>query len=440
MQCRVFLSTLSGWRTLRLFSSSHKPGHVAMSSSEQITDGGGAILQRLQVASVPCEPSDGLLQGLSIAVKDSYDIKGYKTGNGSPSWRTTHPVAEKTAPAVEKLLSAGGILVAKTVMDEMAYSIEGQNYHYGTPVNPTCQKRIPGGSSSGTASAVGQGLADVGLGGDTGGSVRIPASFCGLYGIRPTHGRVNISGSCPLAPSFDTGGWFARDASLLAKVGEVLLEGPSVRLPTPTRWLVGVDAFEICPNDVTGAIYEPLANNMDKIADVFSKPEETIICDDPGGLFDWAEVFRICQGYEIWCTHGEWVRMHSPTFGPGVQERFEMASKISEKEFHEMDRRRTSIASRMENMLKDSVLMIPTVSGPAPFKGLDVEEMQSFRKQTLALTCIAGLAGLPQVTMPILPGKNIEGSRPTLGLSLIGRRGSDESLLTIAQRLSSILK
>lgn len=164
---------------------------------------GGAVVQRLKL-----EKTDqvGALSNLTVAVKDSYDIAGLTTGNGSPDWLESHPVATATAPAVDKLLDAGATVVAKTVMDEMAYSIEGQNHHYGTPLNPASPDRIPGGSSSGSVSAVAQGLADIGLGGDTGGSVRVPASFCGLFGIRPTHGRVNITGSVPLAPSFDTVG------------------------------------------------------------------------------------------------------------------------------------------------------------------------------------------------------------------------------------------
>ena len=172
---------------------------------DQARDGsGGAVVERLSLKLATDQV--GALSNLTVAVKDSYDIAGFPTGNGSPDWLESHPVVTATAPAVDKLLKAGATVVAKTVMDEMAYSIEGQNHHYGTPLNPASPDRIPGGSSSGSASAVAQGLADIGLGGDTGGSIRIPASFCGLFGFRPTHGRVNIAGSVPLAPSFDTGG------------------------------------------------------------------------------------------------------------------------------------------------------------------------------------------------------------------------------------------
>lgn len=173
---------------------------------------GGAVLERLSLKLASDQV--GVLSNLTVAVKDSYNIAGLATSNGSPDWLESHPVATVTAPAVGKLLNAGATIVAKTVMDEMAYSIEGQNHHYGTPLNPASPDRIPGGSSSGSASAVAQGLADIGLGGDTGGSIRIPASFCGLFGIRPTHGRVNITGSVPLAPSFDTGGEYCNGCLL----------------------------------------------------------------------------------------------------------------------------------------------------------------------------------------------------------------------------------
>src|SRR3954452_19075157 len=176
--------------------------------------------------------ADGALARLSCGIKDLYDVAGYKTGFGNPDWLATHDAAAVTAPPVQSLLDAGAHIVGKTHTDELAYSLNGENAHYGTPVNVNAAGRIPGGSSSGSAAAVYAGLVDFALGSDTGGSVRAPASFCGIYGMRPSHGRISLDAACPLAPSFDTAGWFARDATVMERVGAVLFsEAPVSRLP-----------------------------------------------------------------------------------------------------------------------------------------------------------------------------------------------------------------
>lgn len=409
-------------------------------ASSALHSGNGAWIEEFSVPiQTPTPAQPRTLEGFTVAVKDSYDIAGHKTGNGSPAWRDSHPAASATAPAVDKLIKAGAIIVGKCVMDEMAYSIEGQNYHYGTPLNPVGAERIPGGSSSGTASAVAQGLADFGLGGDTGGSVRVPASFCGLFGFRPTHGRVDISGSVPLASAFDTGGWMTRDAELLEKVGGVLLEGPSAPLPKPVRWLVGTEAFKMCSKEVASRIYEPLSAAMDGLGGVLSSPIETSVCGDGESLIDWFEVFRVCQAHEIWRTHGAWVQASERAFGPGIKERFEMASKITDEQFEAASRRRAAISARLDAMLDGSVLMIPTTSSEAPIKGLGVEELQQLRTTTLALTSIAGLGGLPQVTIPV-SGADGAGGQAPVGLSLVGPRGSDEALLTLGTALAKVFR
>src|SRR6202163_733421 len=174
----------------------------------------------------------GRLLGCSFAVKDVFDLAGYRTGNGHPRWLETHPPAERTASAVERLLAAGARMVGKTYCDEMTYSINGENVHYGTPINPKAPGHVPGGSSSGSAAAVSGGLVDLALGTDCGGSVRIPASYCGIIGLRPTHGRVSDKGVLPFGPSFDVVGWFARDIDLFAKVGDVLLGDDKAAAPT----------------------------------------------------------------------------------------------------------------------------------------------------------------------------------------------------------------
>jgi len=393
---------------------------------------GGCLMESLDLGGTG---EEGPLTGYSAVVKDSYDIEGYRTSNGSPDWRESHPVATDTAPAVSRLLEAGCKVVGKAVMDEMAYSLEGQNHHYGTPVNPACPSRIPGGSSSGTAAAVARGLADIGLGGDTGGSVRIPASFCGIYGIRPTHGRVDISKSCPLAPSFDTGGWFARDAGLLERVGHVLLD-PATRYHAPLpRWGVGVDAFDLVPTSVSKAIYTRLSSNFEGVKGILGSPVEVTIASVEGlDLEGWVDVFRVCQGWEIWKTHGAWIEKEKPNFGPGIKERFEMASKITEEEFIQAHDLRDKIAKHLDSLLENTMLTIPTAYGPAPKIGLAADELGHFRSKTLALTSIAGLAGLPQITIPLATVESCP-----LGMSIVGPKGSDEHLLHVATILSRLL-
>ena len=167
----------------------------------------------------------GRLSGLSFAVKDLFDVAGAATTYGNPDWASTHAPAVATAPVVTTLLQAGARMVGKTKTMELAYGLTGENVWQGTPINPRAPDRFPGGSSCGSAAAVAAGLADFAIGSDTGGSVRIPASYCGLFGIRPTFGAISLAGACPLAPSFDTCGWFARGAALLAGIGDVLLPG-----------------------------------------------------------------------------------------------------------------------------------------------------------------------------------------------------------------------
>ena len=194
----------------------------------------------VSLAGAPAGP----LAGLTFAAKDLFDIAGHVTGAGNPDWLASHAPAPRTAPVVQRLVDAGASMAGKTHTDELSRGIFGENAHYGTPVNPKAPDRVPGGSSSGSAAAVAGGLVDFALGTDTGGSVRVPASFCGLYGIRPTHGRLPFDGVIPQAPSFDTIGWFAREPALLARIATVLL-GIEPARTLPHRLVVAEDAFAV---------------------------------------------------------------------------------------------------------------------------------------------------------------------------------------------------
>src|SRR5262252_7818859 len=175
--------------------------------------------QRVRIEGAP----QGPLRGLTFAAKDLFDVAGHTTGGGNHDWARSNPVPTRHAWAVQRLLDAGATLIGKTITDEVSLGILGENAFDGTPLNPRARDRVPGGSSSGSASAVAQGLCDTALGTDTGGSVRVPASFCGLYGIRPTHGRLDLTGMLPQAPSSDTTGWFARDVATFTRVGQMML-------------------------------------------------------------------------------------------------------------------------------------------------------------------------------------------------------------------------
>jgi amidase len=365
----------------------------------------------------------GPLAGLAFGVKDIYDIAGHRNGFGSPDWLRTHDPATRTAPVVQRLLDAGADMVGKTHTDEMTWSLNGENAHYGTPVNVNAPGRIPGGSSSGSAAAVAGGLCDFALGSDTGGSVRAPASFCGIYGIRPTHGRVPLGGACPLAPSFDTCGWFARSAELLERVGRVLLGG--AKGEAPRRLLLAQDAFGLAGEAVAGALAPAVA----RVSALLGKPERVTVAAD--GLPQWFHVFRVLQAAEAWAQHGEWVKRVKPNLGPGIRQRVQWAADLDPALVGPAGKRREEIARHMEELLTGgAVLALPTVPGIAPLRNAPPAETEDFRSRSLALLCPAGLARLPQVSLPLATLDDCP-----LGLSLIAARGADEMLLELAKTI-----
>jgi len=368
--------------------------------------------------------ASGPLAGLTFGAKDIYDVAGHQTGFGSPDWLATHDAASATAPAVQRVLDAGARMVGKTHTDELTYSLNGENAHYGTPVNVNAPGRIPGGSSSGSAAAVAAALVDFALGSDTGGSVRAPASFCGIYGMRPTHGRIPLAGACPLAASFDTAGWFARDAALLERVGRVLLADDSAA-PQPRRWLLAQDAFALAGGAVTNALEPALAG----LAVLLGKPRPVTVASE--GLPQWFEVFRVLQGAEVWAQHGAWVTRVKPDLGPGVRQRMQWAATVTASDAAPARQRREEIARRMHALLDNgAVLVLPTLPGIAPLRNTPAAESDDFRARALSLLCIAGLARLPQVSLPLA---KLDGC--PLGLSLIAASGNDTMLLEIARRL-----
>ena len=366
----------------------------------------------------------GVASGLSFALKDVFDVEGVTACAGNPDWLRTHRAATQTAPAVAKLLDAGASLRGLTLTDELTLGLSGENFHYGTPTNPAAPDRVPGGSSCGSAAAVAGGLVDFALGTDTGGSVRVPASYCGIFGFRPTHARVSNTGVVPLAPSFDTVGWFARDARVLRLVGEILLE--NVGEPTPIRKVLIVeDLFRDMDAAAAHALRAHLKDMLDDIsiecADLSNFPDDSVAL---------ADLYRAISGYEEWVIHGQWITQHNPTFGPQVAYRFRNAVKVTLAQRDEAERIRRSFTKTVYDLLKDgTILCSPAAPDLAPLKGhADIPEV---RLPLLRLTALAGLAGLPAVSMPLWKRNNIP-----LGVSFIAGSGRDEDLLALAAKVS----
>jgi amidase len=368
--------------------------------------------------------ADGPLKGLRFAAKDIFDVAGHVTGGGNPDWARTHGPAAETAPAVQKLLNAGATLAGKTITDELTRGILGINARHGTPVNPRAPDRVPGGSSSGSASVVAEGLVDFALGSDTGGSVRVPASFCGIYGIRPTHGRVPLTGVIEQAPSFDTVGWFADDAGVLERVGAVLLDGDNSSPPF-SKLVVAEDAFAIAGTDVNAAV----APVLEIVKGLLDGWENLHLC--PTDLAAWQSAMFTVQQWEAHRSFADWIDRVNPRFSYDVAQRFVMASKVSEDDVKAVEPVCRGHRQRMEEVLApETVIALPTAPAPAPLRGLRQSKMQEVRRRIVTLTCIAGGAGLPQVSLPVTAADGLP-----VGLSLIGPRGSDEMLLSFARSL-----
>ena len=425
-----------------------------------------ATVSRIQEALLASTPKKngvagpGCLSSLTFAVKDNLDVRGARTGAGSPRWLATHPsAANANARAVDAFVNAGAVFVGKTQMDELAWALQGENAHYGTPVNPAAPERIPGGSSSGSAAAVAAGFCDLALGTDTAGSVRVPASYCGVFGFRPTHGAVSMRGCVPLAPSFDTLGWFARDAKTLQRGGDALLPDDAFT-ESFSRAVLAEDALEAC-DEVTADIVRLCVEHFAaKNARVF-RDAQTVRLGGDGNegslalppappLVEWWDAFRNLQTREVWSALGAWIEAHDDTlegFGPGVRDRFAAARDASrnaqddpEAELRIVKRSlavRQSVSKRLLKLTKDgAVVILPSAPGPPIPRTSAAEEVEAFRASQLRLTCAAGFAGAPQVTIPAaaLVGNDLL-SGP-VGVSLMSAPGTDKALLALARELT----
>ncbi len=375
---------------------------------------------------VPLPHADaGPLSGLTFAVKDLFHIKGYPTSVGQPLILAMSGIQSSTAPAVQACLDAGAAFRGKTVTDEFAFSMNGNNAHFGAPVNGAAPERITGGSSSGSAAVVSHKVVDFALGTDTGGSVRAPASHCGLVGLRPTHDRVSLQDCYPLSPSLDTCGWFARDIQTFQRVGAVLLGPDDMPASERVRLFAPPDLWSLLSPEVRQA-YEPAIR---VVSDVLGAPiAQSISLESIDAM---VLNLRIVQAAEAWQTNGAFIQQFHPPIGPGVRERLEWASQITvEMARSASDFRDRFRASLRDLLAGDGVLMLPTMPDIAPLRATSETDLDRYRTASVQLLCTASLAGLPQISLPLVMRQGAP-----LGLSLIGPAGQDRALIDLAERV-----
>jgi amidase len=375
---------------------------------------------------IPGAPN-GPLAGLTFAAKDLFDVAGHPTGGGNPDWARQNPVPTRHAWAVQRLLDAGATLIGKTITDEVSLGILGENAFDGTPLNPKAPDRVPGGSSSGSASAVACGLCDTALGTDTGGSVRVPASFCGLYGIRPTHGRLPLAGMLPQAPSSDTTGWFARDATTFARVSQVML-GEDLPQKLPKNLVIAVDALGLADDDVNAAL-KPMVSRLTCL--IGPAREESLA---PQGLSVWARAQRTLQPAEAWETFWPWIEATNPRMAFVVARNLIAGSQISAADRAWAGLMRREARARLTHLLGDgAILCLPTTPFPAPVKGQGISALDIARDRITCLAAHGGLTGVPQVS---IPGATVNGL--PVGFSIVGAHGQDAMLVAVAKAMEDM--
>jgi amidase len=373
----------------------------------------------------------GVLDGLRFAVKDLIDVRGHVTGGGNPTWRDTHPSAAASAVCVDQLLNAGGRCLGKTVTDELAFSLMGENEHYGTPLNPRAPDRVPGGSSSGSASAVAQGMVDFALGTDTGGSVRVPAANVGIWGLRPTHGRISVAGVIPFSPTFDTVGILAGEIDVLTRAARVLLgqdaQAGEASLSAVETVYILTDAFEISDSEVR----EALGPALDQVRARY--PVRDISLDAMGAppLDTWFKVYGSVQWPEIWSSLGSWIEASGPQFGVHIARSFELSRTFDRTRINAAIRERERLFRLLRSFLGPrDLLCLPTSSGLPPLReATDVDRRSSpYYRRALSLTAIAGVGRLPQITLPLAEVGGVP-----VGLSLVGAQDADLFLAEVAR-------
>ena len=387
------------------------------------------------VETFTLEPySKGSLGDLTFAVKDNIDIAGHKTSYGSPSWKDKHDAPAYNALCIDQLLGAGATCLGKTISDEFTYSLDGENYFFGTPINPTVPDRIPGGSSSGSASAVACGLVDFSIGTDSAGSIRVPASLCGVYAMRPTMHRVSEAGVLPFMPSTSTVGALASDLNTLGKVMETLLRSENTTPEKIQNIYLLEDAFAISDPKVAKAIrvkIDALSSRCD--ANIISITLNDIV-KEPMTLDKLnTDALRPLQTFEFLNTVGNWIENESPDLSPFLAMRYETVRNFDRKEVNDSLMLCEKMFNRITSFFqKSDLILFPTVPTIAPLKGAfeHMETAVDFYDRTMAITAFSGVARLPEITIPITTVDNAP-----VGLSIAAGFYQDEFLISAVKQL-----
>ena len=358
----------------------------------------------------------GKLLDMRFLCKDMCQIKGFKTSCGNPDFYKHTAEATENAPFLEKILNEGAILEGITICDEFFYSIIGENIHYGTPSNKNAPNCVPGGSSSGSAAALTQINYDFTIGTDTGGSVRVPASFCGIYGFRPTHGRINLNKVYPMSESFDTLGWFSNNKSNMLKVGKVFFDHFEEIPIEQKNILIPIDIINNLDENIKSQFYDYCENKFKNLKKVqlsnYNKSEL-------------AECFRVIQGYEIKLSMLPWIQKYNPKISTEINSRFEVTKNITVNMYNESINLRKEFVSELDkNLSKEALIIFPTTPFSAPITGQSDDDLSELRKKVMEFTCIGGLSSRPQISIP-----KFKGSNGPIGLSILGNKNADEIIL-----------
>ncbi|MFI6219811.1 amidase family protein [Nocardia salmonicida] len=401
-----------------------------------------ATVWRVVGSPLVAATSAGPLTGHTVAVKDLFAVAGHPIGAGVEDFLAGRAPEPRHAAVVAALLAAGAAVTGIARTDEFAYSITGGNGRTGMPVNPAAPHRVPGGSSSGPAVAVARGEVSIGLGTDTAGSIRVPASYQGLWGIRTTHQSLDTTGLLPLAPSFDTIGWLARDAVALLAVADALYansvvpqQGPvsdsASRFGAPGAAESSAEGAELVVDPVLSAAAEPeiAEQSLRAAVELGARPIAL-----RGELDRWFAAFRTVQAHEAWAGHGDWLGAHPGALEPEVGDRFAWAATVTADGAAAARKVVAEAAARIRGTIGHRVLVLPTTAGPPPSREADQRTRDAVRSATLRLTCLASIAGLPAVTLP-LPNRH---GLPA-GLCLIGAADTDRALIHLATRCAARL-